>query len=368
MLRLQMRNIIHSIDSRFVSCACGDMARNCAIRYMKSFVDGDFPSKDTLHSPLSTPSSRPPTPPLPTSSSTDADSIDTVGTSPPNKHPSSLSTLREIARRHPIDLGPLIGSKRGLRTRVVGGTLAAGIKGVEMVDEDGEPVPSGSGSSTTETLKPGTRRGLVVPEVRVQKPTPRQRGGDRKGKGRADEVDLEGDMSAYNYLHANGRMSPQSPSPGQWNRPSISPEPSHSREDVMPPKMRKKWIRQERDALKKIYGDVGGKDETGGTSAVDHSAGGRDSADIPSGPVSDICVDQTTSADPVKPDGTLGDRCEEKNATTEPLKKSRIEAVLDGDSHVEVRRDVTTYSGEQISSQLSQVKDEEPKLKDTDGT
>jgi hypothetical protein len=226
LLRLQMQNIVHSIESNFMTCACGDKARNCAVRYMKAYVEGwEFPLLREQHQPTASTSRQasPSGTPVPTPGAGPSNLSSTPP--PPNKHPASLSSLREIAQRHPleVDLGPLVGAKRGLRTRVTGGVMTAGVRGVETVDEEGRPI------------------GVPIPELIVTKPTPKRKGQvDLKGKGRAEPGDREGEG-----LKVNGRASSPSPTP---TRPS---------EDVIPPRMRKKWIRQESETLRRMVGGEG---------------------------------------------------------------------------------------------------------------
>lgn len=79
-LHSQMAEILHSLSSAFVTCACGSSAKDCALAQMAQFVDG-------------------PVPPSP----------------------------------QQVDLGPLVGENRGFRTREKT-RGAGGFDGVEMAD------------------------------------------------------------------------------------------------------------------------------------------------------------------------------------------------------------------------------------------
>ncbi|KAK7021380.1 SET domain-containing protein 3 [Paramarasmius palmivorus] len=101
-----MSHILHSLGSTFTNCACGSRARDCAVKRMKEFVE-----------------------------------------SGPSSH------------EEDVDLGPLIGAKRGFRTRerIPG---SGGVGGVEMVpDEEEEEIevpPSSTSSSRSPRASFGT--------------------------------------------------------------------------------------------------------------------------------------------------------------------------------------------------------------------
>ena len=141
-IRNQMSNILHALSSTFTTCACGARAKNCAITQMAAFVDGDV------------------------------------------VHPSGG-----------VDLGPLVGKRRGFRTkeRV---PYSGGLSGVEMYDEENPVVVVSPASPKTE---------------QIQCPaTPHDRPPD----------------------------------------PPEEPVDQPSCEDRMPPKMRKKWIHRELEVLR----------------------------------------------------------------------------------------------------------------------
>ena len=65
-IRNQLSNILHALSSTFTACACGARAKNCAVTQMAAFVNGDM---NIIH------------------------------------HPEK------------VDLGPLVGKRRGFRTK-----------------------------------------------------------------------------------------------------------------------------------------------------------------------------------------------------------------------------------------------------------
>ena len=94
MLRLQMQNIVHSIESNSMICACGERARNCAVQYMKTFVrDGKFPPDNLLRAhqlPVASSSMQPlPSDTMTPTPTSEAGPSSSSSTAPPfiNKHP-----------------------------------------------------------------------------------------------------------------------------------------------------------------------------------------------------------------------------------------------------------------------------------------
>lgn len=252
-----MQNIVHSIQSSFVSCACGSTAKDCALRLMENFVDGEFPLRvppplsSTQHYSRGKSAPRSPV----ARRSTMSPENDLTAESPLNKHPASLSALKvqqrnSRARRAEgggVDLGPLIGAQRGIRTRVIGGEASGGMRGVEMVDEQGRVVDDGFGAEDRRTPGIGKGKGKEkekepAPEVRIQQPTPRKL--DRKAKSRATFMDL---LQPSPNDDTERALTPS-------KRPRVNGLSTHEgvavAEDKMPPKMRKKWIRQSSDSLK----------------------------------------------------------------------------------------------------------------------
>ncbi len=126
-----MQNIVHSLQSSFVACACGKNATDCAVRWMERFIDGDASASGKS------------------------------------------------------DLGPLIGAKRGVKTRVRGGVAMGGIRGVELVEEEedvgadsprrGVPPRLAARTSVEETETAGVNSS----ELETTAPPPKM----RRGKG-----------------------------------------------------------------------------------------------------------------------------------------------------------------------------------------
>ncbi|KAF9446177.1 hypothetical protein P691DRAFT_733735 [Macrolepiota fuliginosa MF-IS2] len=180
-LRNQMSNILHALSSTFTTCACGSKTKTCVVNQMAAFVDDD-------HSRLL----------------------------PPDN----------------VNLGPLVGKKRGFRTRERL-PFASGLGGVEMCDDSDmhvDPLPN-----------------FVV---EPSSPSP------DKGKGKAKSNGL-----LHNDIIARPTLIPRSSSsvaPPRMQRSSSRtssssenntplPEPDPPDEDRMPPKMRKRWKREIRN-------------------------------------------------------------------------------------------------------------------------
>ena len=89
--------MLHTLSSTFTTCACGSKSKDCVLRVIETFVDYELPP------------------------------------TPPNKH---------------IDLGPLVGRRRGFRTREKV-PFSSGLTGVEMVTL--EPMSRATSSSSTDS-------------------------------------------------------------------------------------------------------------------------------------------------------------------------------------------------------------------------
>ncbi|KAF8637223.1 hypothetical protein AX17_002974 [Amanita inopinata Kibby_2008] len=226
-IRNQMSNILHALSSTFTTCACGARAKNCAITQMAAFVDSE--------------------------------------------------ATHAAGKR--VDLGPLVGARRGFRTRERV-PHSGGLGGVEMCDENRV-----DGARKDESR---TAHGhLDVPNLIVSPASPSRsslKGLKDKGKTSGTSV-----LSTLNGHDANGEprllhipitfhrswladpqiASRQRPSLIQTSRltsPIIPhdprpPDPDFGEtvnrvnhisdcEDKMPPKMRKKWIHRESEALR----------------------------------------------------------------------------------------------------------------------
>ncbi|KAG5349945.1 hypothetical protein C0989_001160 [Termitomyces sp. Mn162] len=177
-LRAQMANILHLLTSTFPACACGAHASDCALRAMESFVRAS---------------------------------------SPDHSHDPPTDSERRIHHRRDVDLGPLVGSKRGFRTRerVPG---SGGLGGVEICDDTPEEDDRGEGPSRITLDVIGKTRGA--------------RGG---------AWDPYGYESERWHGHERGH---------QHQRGTRLRTP----EEKMPPKMRKRWMRREGEALRRAEG------------------------------------------------------------------------------------------------------------------
>jgi len=106
-----MTCMLHTLSSTFTTCACGSKSKDCVLRVMEAFVDWELPPK------------------------------------PPNTH---------------VDLGPLVGHRRGFRTREKV-PFSGGLTGVEMVTM--EPMSRTTSSSSTDSEPHG---GLLDGDIKPQ--------------------------------------------------------------------------------------------------------------------------------------------------------------------------------------------------------
>ncbi|KAF5367560.1 hypothetical protein D9758_003644 [Tetrapyrgos nigripes] len=376
--RIQMSNILHTLTSTYTTCACGARSSDCAIKRMAEFVErGERLEQEAMQrekellerelkdadrrrrekdemarqqSPWTpgipqTSFSAMPTPRLPwdaflgparPSSAPQASTPTAAGHGTftlPHERRQNVAVPQndqETKEHRPIDLGPLVGTSRGFKTRerVPG---SGGLSGVEM-DTSSQQHESVAGPSSlrVNTELNGTRprsvpavpSGMPTHQFLLSPPTPnpnhghvilhgheraqsshlaevplprlgygiKKRGniwGDGKGKGKAVEfeepemeVDVEGedvDMDALDGDHKGSTSHPRSRKPLSRNKAkekdnfqSLSPislstslhppDPGTPRhefespsspipEEKMPPKMRKRWIHKEAEAL-----------------------------------------------------------------------------------------------------------------------
>lgn len=187
------------------------------------------------------------------------------------------------------DLGPLIGRKRGFRTRERV-PLSGGLGGMEVVDEEGDAERQANGqrkgrtngrafviSATPETPKPspsfklsvvspdGESRVQVKGKERAVDDDVEMRDGDGTESARSmpmdgippiiysDEVDADLSISIADrqldndHLHPNS--IPNSSTPLTRAHPNLEPRPPDPPdENKMPPKMRKRWMHREVEA------------------------------------------------------------------------------------------------------------------------
>lgn len=243
-LRLQMQTIVDSLRSNFVTCACGGAVDDCALRLMEAIADGRFPPPASRRQPNGVPSTPLFNPHIDTNGHLSPSAVTNL--SPPNKHPSSLMELKrkrkERAQQAAIDLGPLIGAERGVRTRPVGGAQSGGLHGVELVGGGGRWERNGELEPEEQERYNALTRGRqrqaemdedIVPAVHVVEPSPQK--SNRKGKAR--------DMP-------NGILHPSDEALHSSSVSQSPPPAPKSREQRMPPRMRKKWIHERSEQLR----------------------------------------------------------------------------------------------------------------------
>ncbi|KZT19819.1 hypothetical protein NEOLEDRAFT_1245609 [Neolentinus lepideus HHB14362 ss-1] len=299
-IRHQLITLLHAVSSTFPNCACGAKSRTCAFNRMAEFVDGVSPAPHSpyTHSPNSTRHTF--------LHQTRHSSIST-------RHPSYGT---DEAMNEEDDLGPLIGTERGFRTRerLPG---SSGMGGVEMVP----PTPV---YSRTRGLNGFDRKGkgrAMDVDVEAEYVPSTER--DRVSKGRATdwnwsgkgrEVDMEVSWDRYDQRATLGIRPPSShpsysssvpsryptrhsnspslpsrahlpgPGPGPGFRYSYNdaPRPMYTggvngqsgegegevdmaevREESMPPKLRKRWMRAVVERHREMYSDRNGDADSG---------------------------------------------------------------------------------------------------------
>ncbi len=147
-----MSNILHALSSTFTTCACGARARDCALTQMAAFVEGHDLSASLRRK---------------RDQSGEGDNDDEVEKSP---------------------MGPLLGRKRGFRTRERI-PFSGGLGGVEMAVE----ADNGVGFVWVGKLADNRERDLPPPlpgfVVSPSSPSPKA-----KGKAKAVDGDVDVDM------------------------------------------------------------------------------------------------------------------------------------------------------------------------------
>lgn len=195
--------MLNSLSSTFTTCACGAKSNDCALNMMAAFVDGDVPP------------------------------------TPDSEH---------------VDLGPLVGSSRGFRTREKV-PFSGGMTGVEMVPEPIPQAPVMNGDIR--------RRVLSVAELASNPASPAVPWPTfGKGKERATTADGYDNLphaqrgpsgrGLPSFQHKNLFVSGRKPSSSRKRRVttgSVSVAMDEAPEHKMPPKMRKRWIHQSSEAL-----------------------------------------------------------------------------------------------------------------------
>ena len=225
-LRHQMSNILHTLSSTFTTCACGARARDCTINRMAAFVDG-----------------------VPT------------GSGQQEQH---------------FDLGPLVGQKRGFKTkeRI---PLSGGMVGMVMCrDNEASPRQSLPASPSSPNLSDRSIKGkgrAVDEDGDIEMAEARHKSA-RKMKSMSslifsllfsDFFWLDGHATAPiphksrtlshspNRLKSHPMFGLRPPDPGGLYQ-HVSYEPEN--EDSMPPKMRKRWMHRELESLRELNGNT----------------------------------------------------------------------------------------------------------------
>jgi len=263
-LRSQMNNILHVLTSTFTTCACGSSARGCALAQMEHFVNDDRPN------------------------------------------PSHQPGHSDVEGGH-VDLGPLIGRERGFRTRprMKG---SGGMGGVEMSDTPAagpEPGPSRVREVDGDVVMAHDGPYGVDADETEDEDVPLERHQHERWRGQKAVWD-------HTRSQSQQQLRPPDPDPPLPKVPSPDvgengrrrdertgsrrvswdddpqgadgeQEESPEKEEWMPPKMRKRWIHREAEALKEIYGsgeveaNLTWEMEAKGGAGVDASAEGRGS-------------------------------------------------------------------------------------------
>lgn len=291
-----MTSMLHALASTFTTCACGARARDCALTRLAEFVDGttgipptpspsppsQFAFSDYRHGPVSSQSNPNSNSHLTASSYINGHSRNKDGEREPEKD-------KEKEDGEPTNLGPLVGVARGFRTRervpgsggmcgmeVVrdGLTIAKGWEGARL-DGDGEMEAGPSRSSREkESAQEGAWERARESPARTY---------DRKGKGRAVEGEeqerpvgewrcsvalsqcaLPGSGLIFALVeNRRARRRAQTQPKGRSTRsrsrspPRVVPE----KEGLLPPKLRKRWIRASAEGLKETGDDASARAE-----------------------------------------------------------------------------------------------------------
>ena len=175
-----MTSMLHTLSSTFITCACGSRARDCALTRLAEFVDN--------HTPL-TPSPSPP--------------------SLRQENRFLRESDKEADRKDAelVDLGPLVGTERGFRTRERI-PMSGGISGVELVNSAAFLDPymaasPGAGPSKLPNAETGEHElpVYIAPFIAVLTASlvsDLPKSSARKGKAKTLDVDGEVQDSSFN--------------------------------------------------------------------------------------------------------------------------------------------------------------------------
>ena len=208
--------MLHALSSTFTTCACGSKAKDCALNLMAEFVDGCLPTS----------------------------------TVPLSQRPDSSSTGDKGSHR--VNLGPLIGTQRGFRTREKS-PLNGGMNGVEMISD--HPVRPGSTVGASQPLSKGPHQ-PPPSHTNGTSPAVQTAPATVSPPSASDQTKVKGTQEAVNAL-TTPELRP-SPSHGhdlRYRSPSPSdsdPQPQSEDEEQVPPKMRKRWIHRSTEGLRSV--------------------------------------------------------------------------------------------------------------------
>jgi hypothetical protein len=221
-VRNQMASMLHALSSTFTTCACGSKAKDCALNLMAEFVDGCLPTST-----------------VPLSQRPDASSTGDKGS-------------------HRVNLGPLIGTQRGFRTREKS-PLNGGMNGVEMISD--QPIRPGSTVGASQPLSkphqpPPSHPNSKNPAVQTSPATV-------SPSSASDQSKVNGTQEVVNTLTtpelrpspSNGHDLRDAVSITRYRSPSPSdsdPQPQSEDEEQVPPKMRKRWIHRSTEGLRSV--------------------------------------------------------------------------------------------------------------------
>jgi hypothetical protein len=220
--------MLHALSSTFTTCACGSKAKDCALNLMAEFVDGCLPTS----------------------------------TVPLSQRPDPSSTGDKGSHR--VNLGPLIGTQRGFRTREKS-PLNGGMNGVEMISD--HPVRPGNTGGASQPLSKGPHQTQPSPaspsHTNGQSPVVQTAPATVSPSSASDQSKVKGTQEAVNTLTTPELRPP--PSHGHDLRDAVSisryrspspsdsdPQPQSEDEEQVPPKMRKRWIHRSTEGLRSV--------------------------------------------------------------------------------------------------------------------
>lgn len=208
-----MTSMLHAFSSTFTTCACGTKSRDCALSRLAEFVDGSsfIPSPQSPISP-----------------------------SLPHESRSPRDIDKGVEEEAKVDLGPLVGTERGFRTREKV-PMSGGMGGVEMVNPgpETEAGPSRERAFLTDSLAVAQSELNGITEHASTK----GKGKQCKNTSAEDQMDVDQHQPKRpRETHANARASTSHSPP---------PPPLTKKTSTVPPRLRKGWIREKAQDLRR---------------------------------------------------------------------------------------------------------------------